>query len=137
MCWQTAAMNGAEHMNAPGGFCWNELQTRDIDAAKPFYAAAFGWSAETRGDPPMAYTEWQLGGRSVAGGMNIPPNAPPNMPPHWLVYFAVDDVDAATGKVQELGGSVIAPPMDSPAGRFAVVADPHGAAFAVIKLQPR
>jgi uncharacterized protein len=104
---------------------------------KPFYAAVFGWRADTHGEGPMAYTEWQLGGRSIAGGMNMPPNAPPNMPPNWLVYFAVDDVDAATAKVQELGGRVMMPSMDSPAGRFSVVADPHGGAFAVIKLQPR
>jgi hypothetical protein len=48
------------------------------------------------------------------------------------VYFAVDGTDAAVAKVQELGGSVMAPPMDIPAGRFAVVADPQGAGFGVI-----
>ena len=58
------------------------------------------------------------------------------MPPHWLPYFAVDDCDAAMAKVQELGGQVHMGPMDIEPGRFAVVADPEGASFAIIALAP-
>jgi predicted enzyme related to lactoylglutathione lyase len=58
-----------------------------------------------------------------------------NVPPHWLAYFAVDDTDAMLKKVADLGGTVIAPPMDIPGtGRFAIVRDPHGATFGIIKL---
>jgi predicted enzyme related to lactoylglutathione lyase len=53
----------------------------------------------------------------------------------WTVYFAVDDADATVAKVTELGGSVMRPPMDIEPGRFAVVADPYGAAFNVMKLK--
>jgi hypothetical protein len=60
---------------------------------------------------------------------------PAELPPHWLVYFAVDDCDAAVAHVSELGGSVKMQPMDVPPGRFAVVSDPHGALFAVMALR--
>jgi predicted enzyme related to lactoylglutathione lyase len=106
-----------------------------MDAAKRFYPAAFGWGIKDSSMGPMTYTEWQLDGKSIAGGMAMMPGAPESVPSYWLVYFAVDDTDAAVKKVQELGGRELAPAMDSPAGRFAVVADPQGAAFAVIKIQ--
>jgi predicted enzyme related to lactoylglutathione lyase len=66
--------------------------------------------------------------------MDMPPMVPAEVPSHWLVYFAVDDTDASVAKAQELGGSVRMPPMDVPVGRFAVVADPQGATFAVIRM---
>ncbi len=59
---------------------------------------------------------------------------PAEVPSHWLVYFAVDDTDAAVAKTQELGGSVRTAPMDIPIGRFAVLGDPQGATFAVIRM---
>jgi predicted enzyme related to lactoylglutathione lyase len=67
--------------------------------------------------------------------MAMDPNVPAEVPPHWLVYFAVDDTDAAVSTVQQMGGQVHVPSMDSPAGRFAIVSDPNGASFAVIKVQ--
>ncbi|MDQ3811487.1 MAG: VOC family protein [Chloroflexota bacterium] len=136
--WQPDKHRGAELANAPGSFTWNELSTRDMDAAKAFYTRVFSWGVkDNEMAPGMSYTEWQVNGRSVAGGMPMPPNMPADVPPHWLVYFAVDDVDSAVDRVQQLGGRVMMPAMDSPAGRFAVVSDPHGAVFAVIKLSPR
>ena len=59
---------------------------------------------------------------------------PEGTPPHWLPYFGVDDCDAAMAKVTELGGTVFTEAMDIPPGRFAVVGDVEGAAFAVIAL---
>ena len=84
----------------------------------------------------MAYTEWQVDGRSVAGMMQKPPMMPAEVPPFWGVYFSVTDTDAAVARVAELGGSVMMPPMDIEPGRFAVVADPTGAVFNVIALKP-
>jgi len=133
--WQRGNHKGAELANEPGSFTWNELQSRDIDAAKRFYPAVFGWGIKDNAMGPMTYTEWQVDNRSIAGGMAMMPGVPENIPSYWLVYFAVDDTDAAVKKIEELGGRVLAPAMDSPAGRFAVVADPQGAAFAVIKIQ--
>lgn len=56
---------------------------------------------------------------------------PDEVPPHWLTYFAVADVPASVDRLVALGGSVVAGPMDSPIGPFAVVADPTGATFAI------
>ncbi len=52
----------------------------------------------------------------------------------WMVYFAVDDADAAVARITELGGAVVAPAMDTPQGRFAVVEEPCGAPFQIIAL---
>jgi hypothetical protein len=64
----------------------------------------------------MPYTEFKLGGESIAGMMKMPPTAPADLPSHWLVYFAVSDVDETAAKAQELGGAVHMAPFDSPAG---------------------
>ena len=132
--WQPRAHIGADLANEPGTFCWNELATRDTEAAKPFYRAVFGWEGETNVDAGMAYTEWKLDGRSVAGMMDMGAQVPADVPPHWLVYFAVDDTDASVAKCEELGGAVRVPPMDIEPGRFSVLADPQGATFAVIRM---
>ncbi len=132
--WQPGNHKGAELANEPGSFTWNELQTRDMNAAKQFYPKVFGWGVKDNAAGPMTYTEWQVNGRSIAGGMAMDPSMPANVPPNWLVYFAVDDTDAAAAKAQQLGGRIMMPPMDSPAGRFAVLTDPAGAAFAIIKI---
>jgi uncharacterized protein len=132
--WQPHSHHGADLVNEPGALCWNELATRDIDAAKAFYAAVFGWDAETNAYGETSYSEWKLGGRSIGGMIAMNEQWPAEVPPHWMVYFAVDDADAAVGRAQELGGKVAVPPTDTPAGRFAVLNDPQGAVFSVIRL---
>jgi predicted enzyme related to lactoylglutathione lyase len=129
--WQPGAHKGAEVANVAGSFSWNELATRDIDTAKRFYGQVFGWGAETHGD----YTEWKVNGRSIAGAMPMGDRYPPQVPPHWLGYFTVEDCDASAAKAQELGGRVMVPPMDVEPGRFAVISDPQGAAFGIIKFK--
>jgi hypothetical protein len=127
--WQNGDHTGAELFNAPGALTWNELATRDVDAAKRFYGAVFGWTDKTENN----YVQLQLDGKTIGGCMDM--NAmqlPEAIPPHWLVYFAVNNADEAAAKVKELGGTVNMPPMDIPGmGRFAVVADAQGAVFAV------
>jgi uncharacterized protein len=132
--WQPQTHSGAAVVNEPGSLCWNELATRDIDEAKRFYAAVFGWTGETNALADTSYTEWKLEGRTVGGMIQMNDEWPADVPAHWMVYFAVDDIDAATAKVEELGGRISVPPTDTPAGRFAVVNDPHGAVFSIIKL---
>lgn len=135
--WQPGEMTGAGVVNEAGAYSWSELVTTDVEAAKAFYGAVFGWGARTNGEGANAYTEWLVGERSVSGMMQKPPQMPAEVPPHWGVYFAVDDTDASVAKVTELGGSVIMPPMDIEPGRFAVVGDPTGAAFNVITMKPQ
>jgi uncharacterized protein len=132
--WQPQSHHGADVVNEPNAFCWTELATRDIDGAKRFYEAVFGWRGETNAYGETSYTEWKLGGRTVGGMIQMNEEWPEEVPPHWMVYFAVDDIDAAAGRVEELGGKVAVAPTDTPAGRFAVVNDPHGAVFSIIRL---
>lgn len=135
--WQPAAMQGAQLVNQPVSFCWNELATRDLAAAKTFYASVFDWGVKSNPMPDGEYVEWQLGGRSIGGAMAMGSMYPPDVPPHWLVYFAVANTDETLKKAQELGGKVMGPAVDMPIGRFAVLADNQGAAFAVIQLAPQ
>ncbi len=129
--WQAGEHKGAGIVNEPNSWTWNELNTKDIAKAKPFYQRIFGWGAKTNpGDQP--YTEWQVKGRSIAGGMEA---LQPNVPPHWNTYFAVRNTDAAMKKATELGGKVLMGPMDTPQGPFAALRDPHGAMFAVIAMK--
>lgn len=132
--WQAVKFAGAGIVNESNALCWNELQTRDPGKALPFYSSVFGWTANTQPMGASSYTEWQLDGKTVGGMMPMDDNFPADVPPHWEVYFAVDDADATVAKAQELGGTVYLPPQDVPPGRFAVLGDPQGAVFAVIKL---
>lgn len=120
-----------------GALAWNELTTRDVDGSKEFYPAVFGWAVRDVSFEDASYTLWEVDGQPVAGMMPmVGEQWPPDLPPHWMVYFAVDDTDAAAGRVTELGGQVSVPPADTPAGRLAVVGDPHGAFFSIIRPDP-
>jgi predicted enzyme related to lactoylglutathione lyase len=132
--WQPRRHTGAEIVNEPVSLTWNELETRDPAAAKPFYKAIFDWDAETAQMGETEYTTWQLGGKPVGGMADITGRVPDAVPPHWLAYFAVADTDATVDQAQSAGGTVQVPAMDIPAGRFAVLADPHGASFGVIRM---
>ncbi len=133
--WQPGINIGAGLVNEPGALAWNELETRDPEAAKAFYAAVFGWTFVDHEMEGMGtYTEWKLGDASIGGMADITGRVPDEVPAHWLVYFAVEDANASLKKVEELGGSVNFGPVDIPAGRFGMVADPWGAPFAVIAL---
>ena len=128
--WQANQHRGAELVNEPNTLVWNELQTRDLEAAKAFYPAVFGVGV---GGAPE-YVEWQVNGEAVGAAMAMAPGVPDQVPSNWLTYFAVDDCEAAVEKATSLGASLMMGPMDVPVGRFAVLADDQGAAFAVIKM---
>lgn len=126
--WQATGMQGLQVRNEPSTFCWAELDTRDAAAAETFYPSVFGWGAKTED----SYTEWMLDGQSIAGMYAMTDEIPAEVPSHWRVYFMVQDVDANVARAQELGGSVVFPAMDIGMGRYAVLADPTGAVFAVM-----
>lgn len=128
--WQPRSYIGSRVVNEAGTLCWNQLNTRDIAGAATFYADVLGATFEG----PDDYRELVVGDRHVAGAMTMPPQMPAEVSAHWLTYFAVDDTETTVAKAQELGGSIVAPPMDIDAGRIAVIVDPAGAAFGVIKL---
>ncbi|MEH0510229.1 MULTISPECIES: VOC family protein [unclassified Streptomyces] len=112
----------------PGGPCWAELGTGDLEAAKRFYAELFGWRAET--DPRQeagGYSVAHLGDSAVAA---LSPRHQEAQPCAWSVSFAVTDADVSARLATEAGGTVLVGPVDVfDVGRFVVVLDPSGAAF--------
>ena len=135
--WQPQAHRGAELVNDPGSFCWNELYTRDIPAARDFYQKVFGWGVEETEFSGGPYTLFQVDGRSIAGGLDMSSMLPNSVPPHWLVYFTVDNTADTVAKAKELGGTILAGPQPTPMGPMAVIGDPVDAAFAVIQVTPQ
>ena len=117
-----------------GVFVWDELGTTDIDGAQRFYEDVFGWTTSDMGAEYGGYRMFQRGEDRVAGLMTLPDDS---TPPHWQPYVAVDDTDGTTAKAKELGGSALMEPMDVPnVGRIAVLRDPQGAVFGIIKPEP-
>lgn len=133
--WQPGTFAGAGLVNEYGCFGWNELGTRDTAGAKRFYPAVFGWgSQEEESERAGTYTVWKAGDAMVGGMLDLGAvGVPDEVPPHWLVYFTVEDTDAAVAKAKSGGGDVRMEPIDVPIGRFAVLADPFGAVFAVMQ----
>ncbi|TMK39290.1 MAG: VOC family protein [Actinobacteria bacterium] len=134
MVWQANNHIGASLVNAPGALCWNELASPDLDAAPDFYGKLFGWSTEPFEGGPMRYLTIK-NGDATNGGMR---EKQPQEPPYWLVYFAVEDVEASMARASELGGNTIAGPFEMAMGKIGVVQDPQGAVFALYtgRLEP-
>lgn len=133
--WEPGQHIGAQLVNEHGTLTWNELTTRAVDESTTFYADVLGWTTNDVGSDHGAYYEWKRGDAPVAGMMPMVGDMwPPDLPNHWMVYFAVDDPDAIAAHCTELGGTVSVPPQDIPPGRFAVLNDPQGAAFSVLKM---
>jgi predicted enzyme related to lactoylglutathione lyase len=117
-----------------GRFVWHELMTTDTDAAIDFYSHVVPWKTQDSGMP--SYTLW-MSGKYRAGGLMALPEEEASTPPHWLIYVGTADVDATVADAERLGGKTLKAPADIPnVGRFAVLADPQGAAFAVFTPQP-
>jgi uncharacterized protein len=117
---------GAELVNQDSAWTWNELVSGDLDVGTRFYTELFGWTSQDM-EGPIRRTTFTLGDLLIGGGHAPAPQEDPT--PRWSVSFWVPDADQAAARAQELGGTVLLPPMDIPIGRFTVVADPQGAAF--------
>jgi len=137
--WQPGIHVGAGLVNESGAFSWSEINTRDPEAAKSFYGDVFGWSFEDKEFEGVGtYTTINVNGSSVGGLIDITDRVPDEVPANWLAYFGVEDTDATVEQVKEKGGGVAFGPVDiTGVGRFAVVQDPWGAAFAVIAPDPQ
>lgn len=136
--WQPTKMGGFQKQGAANVFTWGELNARSRDDALSFYQSIFGWGikrSEVPGQP--SYVEFQVDGESIAGATELPAEAPAGMANYWLVYFGVDDVDAAFDKAIGLGATQMVEPQDFPGGRFAIVTDPQGATFGLLKAEPQ
>lgn len=134
--WQPKEHHGVGKRGEPGSLVWNELCSSDIEGARKFYGALFEWTNSRMTMPEMEYTVFERDGRGVGGGLEMTPSMGP-MPPAWIPYFAVSDADGTSALATTLGGEVLAEPADIPGvGRFAVLADPAGACFAILTPNP-
>jgi predicted enzyme related to lactoylglutathione lyase len=128
--WQPGTHIGAKLVNTPNTLVWNELQTKDIESAKSFYGAVFGWAYDVN---DQGYVACKTDGRVQAGMMQIDESWG-EVPPNWSTYFLVEGIESKVEKIQELGGNVLVPP--TPAGelgKFSVVQDPQGGTFNIIE----
>ncbi len=127
--------------NQHGEFIWYELLTDNADAAEAFYAELIGWSVQHSEQPDMDYRIFSALDRDsgdsneVGGLMALDEEMKAGgARPVWLGYIAVDDVDAAVAKLCAEGGSLQMPAMDIPeVGRIAMITDPQGAPFYIMK----
>ena len=128
--WQPKRHIGAQLVNTPNTLVWNELQAHDLEAAKTFYAATFGWTYETDANGYVAIFQ----DKRVQAGMMKIQESWGDVPPNWGLYIMVEDVRAAVAKVEELGGRVLVPVSSAgELGEFAVILDPQGGAMTVMQ----
>jgi uncharacterized protein len=138
---QAAAKKHEEQAPAKGyhgTFCWNELMTRDIKAAKKFYADTLGWSFE--GMPFEGGTYWiaKSGDKKVGGLFELTSPAYDGVPESWMSYIAVDDVDKRIALAKKAGAQLMKPIFDVPdVGRIAILREPGGAGVGWMTPNPR
>lgn len=132
--WEPREHIGAGRVNDVGCMGWNELQTRDPRGAAAFYSGLFGWATEPiEQDGETVYVTVKNQAGWMNGGFMPLAERHGDTPPFWMTYFTVPSCDEAVARVKELGGGVLAGPVEPGAGRIAVVSDPQGAAFAVFE----
>jgi hypothetical protein len=132
--WQAAQMTRFVS-DVPNAFGWAELNARGLGRAVSFYEAVFGWTHTTS---PLGegeeYTQFEHDGQGIAGALEMSPTIPAEVPSYWMIYFIADDVDGLFQSALDLGAREMVPPQDFPGGRFAIVSDPQGAAFGLLKV---
>ena len=133
--WQPKRHTGAQLVDEAGAMTWFEVATRDAPKARDFYCRVFGLEPKKlEGAGEMEYYTLHKGPKTVGGVMQMTKDWPQTIPPYWATYFAVSDTDAACKQITQLGGSIMQPAFETPYGRMAVVKDPTGAVFSIIKL---
>jgi predicted enzyme related to lactoylglutathione lyase len=127
--WQPRSQIGATLVNDVGALCWNELATTDVQRAKSFFGELLGWEYET--DEGGYTTIMNAGSRN--GGMREQTEPERGIPASWLPYFTVESAADAARRAEQAGGRGLVPTIEVSIGRFVVLADPQGAAFAVFE----
>lgn len=132
---QPGEIQGADAFNVPGAMTWAELQSRDLDAARPFYEDVFGWEWS---EGPEGYWIADLptkpgDDKSNAGAMMLPPDVPAGAPNAWFTYIAVDDCDKTLALAEQLSGTIFLAAMDTPPGRIGGITDPTGGMVLVLQ----
>jgi predicted enzyme related to lactoylglutathione lyase len=113
---------------AHGKFCWNELNTRNLEREKKFYADTLGWTYEDMSSDDGAYWLIKMGGEDIGGMFDISDPFYNDLPEAWLAYIDVDDVDARVAKATKAGAKILKPAFDVPGvGRIVILLEPGGA----------
>lgn len=133
--WQPGTHHGVPYRELAGSPVWTKLVTSDATPAGKFYSMVFGYEALPEPELPSStdYLALRLHGIPIGGIEGVGAAVPHDRGPHWLTYFSAPDVDGTAERLVELGGRLLTEPADSPFGRFAEVADPEGAPFALIR----
>ncbi|OUC90122.1 VOC family protein [Streptosporangium minutum] len=120
-------MTPSGHHHAPA---WFDISSPDADRARGFYREMFGWAMDVVEEEGYTLLGGE-GGHPMGGIGQSGPGAP--YPPGIIVYFQVDDVDAALARAERLGGVRALEPVDLPGtGRMAVFTDPDGNAVGLL-----
>jgi predicted enzyme related to lactoylglutathione lyase len=128
--WQPEVNEGIAVRAEPGAPAWFELFTQDFQRTLDFYTQAFGWDVHTVSDTDdFRYSTLGKDDEALAGVLDVSASDDPQ---GWSVYFQVADTDATVAAADGAGGSVVRAAADTPYGRMAWLADPHGARFKVL-----
>ena len=130
--WQSNKNTGTGISANHGTLCWADHSSADRERAAAFYTKLFGWTIMKEDEAPE-HNYWHIkNGEDFIGGFPPPAHRDPHMPSHWLSYLTAKDCDATVAKAKSLGAKLYFGPMDiEKNGRFAVLADPQGAVFAI------
>lgn len=131
--WQAKQHIGADLTCEPFSLCWNELNVRAMDRAMTFYGALFGWTFADNPAAPGQYKLIEQDGEAIGGILQMTEEWG-DMPAHWMVYFAVADLDAILAHLPDLGGKTHTPVIKIDQGRFCVISDAQGAVFTVMQM---
>jgi len=125
--WQPRSRIGATLVNDVGAVCWNELATTDVEWAKSFFGELLGWQYEAsdRGRTTIVNAGRRNGSIRAQTGQER------GTAPAWLPFFTVESTADAARHAEQTGGHRLGPATEIRNGRFAVIADPQGATFAV------
>jgi predicted enzyme related to lactoylglutathione lyase len=130
--WQSGTHTGANITDEPGTVVWTEQMSHDLEKAKTFFTAVFGYSYTDMGGEGFEYVTFEVDG-VTRGGLGAITADMGDVPPSWLAYFGVEDADAAADYVAGHGGSVVRPPWDTEFGRIAIVQGPWRETFALLQ----
>ena len=127
--WQPGTNIGAEIVNVPGAMTWADCASTDPEAAQAFYSSLLGWRFDKMSDEPPYWVIYN--GERTQGGLTQPPEG---VPSNWFPYFAAIGIEETMQIAEASGGNPFLGPVEVPnGGRFALIQDPQGAAFAIVE----
>ena len=132
--WKPLRSDDSMAYGGPGRLSWNDLTTRNPEAAVDFYAKLLDWDIQPMTGLEQPYWQVSIDGEGEGGIMPMPEMVPAEVPAFWMPYFGTTDVVAGVAKAKELGATVQAEPTQvGDMLVFAVLMDPAGATFALLQ----